>query len=84
MALNDFWAARGGQYGSHNTNLGINIFQSPGRKYSESGHSRMAFEQGKTKARTLLTPVPQLTASFRPWSLEIPIGDGYHETLPFL
>ncbi|CAA6668362.1 unnamed protein product [Spirodela intermedia] len=50
-------------------------------KRSSSG---MAFESKRAGANRTSSLVPQIVcpaASFEPWSLKIPLGDGYHENL---
>lgn len=44
----------------------------------------MAFEAGQNKFGTQLSITPcvfHISPDFKPWSLKIPISDGYHESL---
>lgn len=73
-----------GRNGYYNSKLSLNAYQLIGGKNSKGSRSGMAFETNRTKPRKSSAPAVQIihsAMSFKPWSREFPIGDGFHEFL---
>ncbi|KAH7683142.1 hypothetical protein IHE45_05G163000 [Dioscorea alata] len=63
---------------------GLDISLSIRRNSCKRSNHGMAVEQEQMKSKTtsaFTSYIVHFSAPFRPWSLKIPLGDGYHESL---
>lgn len=84
MAFPDIVAMLRGEKNSYNVNQVVGVYVSIGGNISYKSSFGMAYEPSQTKFETILRSKPYSfysVPSFKPWSLKIPISDGYHETL---
>ena len=68
----------------NSVNKEVGVYISIWGSISYKSSSGMAYEPAQRKFRTALSFTPRVfhvASSFKPWSLKIPISDGYHESL---
>lgn len=74
----------GQENNSNNVKKVVGIYLSICGRSSQEISSGMAYERAQVKFGNVLRFTPHIfhiAPSFKPWSLEIPISDGYHESL---
>ncbi|XXG50246.1 hypothetical protein AAC387_Pa02g4293 [Persea americana] len=84
MALIDTGAMCRRRNSCCSSKISLTIYQLIGGNNFKGSRSGMAFEPNRTKPRKSSAPAVQIihsAMSFKPWSREFPIGDGFHEFL---